>query len=83
MRMKLLCVAAIGVASALSACTSLSEVTKNPACVTRVSLKGSYGAGIPTGTYSASATCNAPVKAPASTVPAPPADDPAPPAPPG
>lgn len=43
----------------LTACNSLSDVTSNPNCVTRVTIKGSYGAGLPTGTYSAGALCGA------------------------
>lgn len=68
-------VAALGV----SGCDTLKAVTENPACVSRVSLKGAYGGGIPTGTWTASAVCNAPPKATKpEDVPPAPKEDPTP-----
>jgi hypothetical protein len=75
--MKVLAIAAAAaLALCLGACNTLSDVTKNPNCVTRVSIKGSYGSVTPTGTYSASAVCGgskAPTKA--ADVAPPPAED--------
>lgn len=70
-------VAALGVGAlslTLGACAP--NVMNNPNCLTRVNLEGSYGGGIPTGKWRASAVCGKPAtEAKPADVPAPPAAD--------